>query len=63
MKELFIKILLSLKFMKPLFKVILKKNEEKIIELINKKYDKKGMTEEEEAIAIKEIIDKLIDLI
>ena len=63
MKELLLKIVLSFKFLKPLIRVILKKNEDKIIELINAKYDKKGMTEEQEAEAIKEILDKLIDLI
>ena len=63
MKEFLLKMFISLRFLKPLFKTILKKNEDKLVELINAKYDKKDMTEEEEAEAIREIVDKLIDLI
>ena len=63
MKEILLKIALSLRFLKPLIRVILAKNEDKIIDLINEKYDKKGMTEEEERAVIKEIFDKIIKLV
>jgi len=48
---------------KPFLKMILKKKKEKLVKIINKKYDNKNMTEKEEAEAIDDIIQNIINLI
>ena len=48
---------------KPFLKMILKKKKEKLVKIINKKYDNKNMTEKEEAEAIGDIIQNIINLI
>ena len=62
MKTFILNLIMRARILLPVVKFILKSQEANLVKLINEKYDKKGMTEEEEAKAIKEILDKLISL-
>ena len=63
MKAFILNLIVRAKILLPVVKFILKSQEANLIKLINERYDKKGMTEEEEAKAIKEILDKLINML
>jgi len=63
MKTFILNLIVRARILLPVIKFILESQEANLVKLINEKYDKKGMTEEEEAKAIKEILDKLINML
>jgi len=62
MKDILVKILSGIVAFKPILRLLLKARKQKLIEAINKKYDRKDMTEEEEAVLIENLIDDFIEM-